>query len=63
MTQLDMFPNQIEEISEKMSRFVYLKKELASYGGRGFSFYPLEYRIEVSQLRKELLEYLTNLKD
>ena len=61
--QLDLFPSDILLLEEKMKRFIKLKRELESYGGRGFSTYPLDFRIEASFLKKEIIEELQSLGD
>ena len=61
--QLDLFPSDILLLEEKMKRFIKLKRELESYGGRGFSTYPLEYRIQASNLKEEILKDLEAIVD
>lgn len=61
--QLDLFPSDILLLEEKMKRFIKLKRELESYGGRGFSTYPLEFRIEALHLKQEILKDLQSIQD
>lgn len=61
--QLDLFPSDILLLEEKMKRFIKLKRELESCGGRGFSTYPLEFRIEATFLKQEILKDLQSIQD
>lgn len=61
--QLDLFPSDILILEEKMKRFVKLKRHLESCGGKGFSTYPLEFRIEASSLKQEIIKDLQSIQD
>jgi hypothetical protein len=61
--QLDLFPSDILLLEAKMKRFIKLKRDLQACIGKGFSTYPLDFRIEASFLKKEIIEELQSLGD
>ena len=61
--QLDLFPSDILLLEAKMKRFIKLKRDLQACIGKGFSTYPLDFRIEATFLKQEILKDLQSIQD
>ena len=61
--QLDLFPSDILLLEAKMKRFIKLKHDLQACIGKGFSTYPLDFRIEATFLKQEILKDLQSIQD